>query len=109
MKNFVSNGESLQLTAPVGGVIGGALIKQGDIVGVVVADALEGDKFTLKIKGAYSGVPKAAAEAWTVGDSLYLKADGSALTKTSDANTFAGYAYSNALAADVIGDVLLAH
>jgi predicted RecA/RadA family phage recombinase len=109
MKNFVANGESLQLTAPVGGVVGGSILAQGKIIGIVVASAAEGEKFTLKICGAYDTVPKATGEAWTVGDMLYLKADGTALTKTSTSNTFAGYAYADALSADVIGSILLAH
>jgi predicted RecA/RadA family phage recombinase len=109
MKNFVANGESLQLTAGVGGVVGGSIKAQGKIVGIVVASAAEGEKYTLKICGAYDTVPKATGEAWIVGDMLYLKADGSELTKTSTSNTFAGYAYADALSADTTGSIKLSH
>jgi len=109
MKNFVSNGESLQIIAPSGGVVGGQIYKQGSVIGVVVADAAEGDQFTLKIEGAYSGLPKAAGEAWSAGDSLYWDATNSVLTKTATSNTLAGYAFNAALSADVIGDILLLH
>jgi len=109
MKNFIANGESLQLTAPVGGVTGGQLFKQGMIIGVVVADAAEGEQFTLKIKGAYNDLPKTAGEAWTTGAVLYYKADDTGLTTTEAGNTFAGYAYADALAADIKGSILLSH
>lgn len=109
MKNFVANGESLQLVAPVGGVVGGQIVKAGTLIGVVVADAAEGETFTLKIKGAYSDLPKAAGTAWAVGDMLYWDAANSVLNKTSAGNTFAGYAYADALAADIVGSVLLSH
>src|SRR5690349_4717040 len=112
MKNFVANGESLQIVAPVGGVVGGQLYKQGGIIGVVVASAAEGESFTSKIKGAYSGLPKTAAEAWAVGDPLYFIHATSALSKVAGAagtSTFAGYAYDAAQAADVVGSILLSH
>ena len=48
MKNFVANGESLQLTAPVA-LSGGQLYSKGKIVGVVVADAAAGETYTLKV------------------------------------------------------------
>jgi predicted RecA/RadA family phage recombinase len=108
MKNFVSNGESLQIVATAD-VVGGQLYAQGDIVGVVVADAAIGEQFTLKIEGAYTGVPKTAAEAWTAGESLYYVTATGALTTTAAGNIKAGYAFADALAADVVGDILLLH
>lgn len=109
MKNFVAKGESLQIAAPSGGVVGGAVVKIGSIIGIAVADAAEGEQVTVSIAGAYSDVPKAAAEAWTTGDTLYLKADGSSFTKTATSNVFAGYAYADAASADVLGSILLSH
>lgn len=109
MKNFVAKGESLQIAAPVGGVVGGAVVKIGAIIGIAVADAAEGEQVTVSINGAYSDVPKEAGTAWAAGDTLYLLADGSAFSKTSAGNTFAGYAYADAAAADVVGSILLSH
>lgn len=106
MKNFVSNGNSLQLIAPVGGVVGGAPYKIGLVVGVVVASAAEGEQFTLQIKGVYN-LPKVAAEAWALGVALYLNVAGTAITTTAAGGTAVGYAASAQLAADVFGDVLL--
>jgi predicted RecA/RadA family phage recombinase len=109
MKNFIAYGESLQLQAPVSGVIGGQLYATGKLVGVVVADAAEGETFILKITGAYSDCPKITGEAWTTGDMIYYKSDGTGLTTTAAGNIYAGYAYSNALATDVTGSILLQH
>lgn len=104
MQNFRSNGHSVQLPAPVGGVVGGQTYKAGKLVGVVVADALESELFTLVIKGEYQ-VKKKAAEAWTAGDQLYFD---SATGECSKDNTkeFAGYATADALAADVLGYIV---
>ena len=107
MKNFVSNGESLQLIAPAGGVVGGQLYRQVGIVGVVVADAAEGEQFTLKIKGNYDTLTKIAGEAWAIGDPVYMKADNSGLTTTALNNFLAGYATATALAGDIVGSAVL--
>ncbi len=109
MKNFVQKGSSIQLTAPVGGVVGGAAFKQGSLVGVVVASAAEGEQFTLQLEGAFSDLPKETGTAWAVGDPLYWDAGNSRFTKTSAGNTFAGYAHTAALSADTTGVVLLSH
>lgn len=95
------------MPAPVGGVTGGKILAIGKLVGVAVASALEGEMFTFKVRGAFSDIPKAAAEAWAIGDMLYLKADGSELTKTATSNTYAGVAYAVAAAPDVKGSILL--
>jgi predicted RecA/RadA family phage recombinase len=108
MKTFVSNGNSLQLIAPVGGVTGGALYAAGDLVGVVVASALEGEQFTLSLTGVFT-VAKVSAQAWTIGAKLYLvAADGNLSTASnSGANAFVGYAESVAANPSATGNVLL--
>jgi predicted RecA/RadA family phage recombinase len=109
MKNFIAAGNSIQVTAPVGGLIGGKLFKQGAIIGVVVADAAEGSEATIKISGAYSDCLKIAGTAFTKGDTLYYKDDGTGLTKTATSATFAGYAYADAASGDVLCSILLSH
>lgn len=109
MKNFVANGDSIQLIAGVGGVVGGSIVKQGSLIGVVVASAAEGDQYTLSLKGAYESLPKATGAAWVVGDMLYWDATNSVLTKTGTNNTFAGYAYAAAQSGDALGSILLSH
>lgn len=109
MLNAIADGNSLQIIAPSGGVVGGGIVAVGKLVGLPVADALEGEQYTLMITGSYRDVPKAASESWAIGDMLYLKADGSSLTKTSTSNTFAGYAHAAADSAAVLGEILLSH
>ena len=109
MKTFIANGDSLQISAPVGGVVGGAPFKQGSIIGIVVASAAEAELFTLSIKGAYGSVPKTTGAAWVVGDMLYWDATNSLFTKTASGNTFAGYAYEAAASGDAVGSILLSH
>lgn len=48
-------------------------------------------------------VTKAAGEAWTPRDKIYLKADLSGFTKTNTSNTLCGRVADAALSADVIG------
>lgn len=107
MKNYIQENDSMQLTAPVGGVVGGQLYKQGNLVGVVVNAAAEGVKFTLKLEGAFDNVPKKTGESWNVGDMLYYDATNSNLTTTASSNTWAGYAFYAAGSADVTGAILL--
>lgn len=107
MKNFVSNGNSVQLIAPVGGVVGGAVYGVQNIIGVVVASAAQDEQFTLSIKGVFSGVKKKAAEAWAQGQTLYYDPATGELTTTAGVLKVAGYAADAALAADVIGNVIL--
>ncbi|MCG2614891.1 DUF2190 family protein [Terrimonas sp. NA20] len=108
MTNFVSNGNSLQVNAPVGGVVGGEATMVGTLVGIPVTSAAEGEQYTLKLKGVYSGVKKKAAEAWSVGDKLYFNAQ-KELEKTAANGSFAGFAAESAQAAAVVGTVLLSN
>ncbi|UAY56260.1 DUF2190 family protein [Arachidicoccus terrestris] len=109
MLNQIQSGYSLQLAAPADGVVGGQMYGVGNFIGVVVADAAEGEQFTLVIKGAFDAVKKKAGEAWSQGDALYYSAD-DGLTKTAGADPvlpLAGYAYADAASADVVGSILL--
>lgn len=107
MKNFVGNGNTVQLTAPVGGVVGGAIYGVGGIIGVIVADAAEGDQVTLQVKGMFESVKKKAGEAWAIGDKLYYDPATGELTKTAGSLQLAGFALAAALSADVVGSILL--
>jgi predicted RecA/RadA family phage recombinase len=109
MKNKVKDGKDLQVAAPVGGYTGGMIYAVGKLVGVAVSTVAEGELCTLDLSGAFNNVPKAASESWAIGDMLYLKADGTALTKTSTSNTFAGYAHAVAASDAVVGEILLSH
>lgn len=107
MKNFRSNGNSVAVVAPAGGVLGGQIFRKGGLVGIVVADAVEGQTFTLKLSGEYSDVKKKAGEAWAIGDKLYCSAAHEITTTAADGE-FCGHATAAALAGAVLGTILLA-
>jgi predicted RecA/RadA family phage recombinase len=106
MRNFVSNGNSIQLIAPAAGVVGGQVYGVGSFVGIVVADAASGQQFTLKLEGEYSDAKKKNLDVWAVGDKLYYDSVTGELSK-DNTKEFAGYASQPALAADLIGSILL--
>lgn len=88
MKNFISEGKSIEVVA-AGAVASGEVKAVGKLVGVAVSDAQTSEKYTLDIKGIFN-VPCASADDIAVGDELYW--DGSEMTKVIAGNTFAGYA-----------------
>lgn len=114
MKNFISEGNSIQIAAPSGGVTGGSFIAVGSLAGVCVTDAAEGDQVTVMLEGSYSDLPKKTGEAWTQGEKIYWDAANSKLTTAADdggspatAFLFSGYAWADAASADTTGSLLL--
>lgn len=58
-KNYVQDGNVLQLPAPVGGVVSGGIYAIGVLVVVAIADAAAGEQFAAAPNGVWS-VPAAA-------------------------------------------------
>lgn len=104
-KNFIQRGRSIQLLATAA-IVGGTMVQKGSITGVAEADAAIGEQVTVNIEGVYDALKKKAAEAWTQGDKLYYDSATGELSK-DNTKEFAGYAYADALAADVVGPILL--
>lgn len=102
--NFVAAGNSIEVTAPVGGVVGGAVYKQGEFIGVVEATAAEGEIFTLHLAGAWT-VPKATSLVITKGDKVYWDVADGNFNKTSTDNFYAGKAFSTAASNDTTFDI----
>ena len=67
---------SVKLVAGSGGVTGGTLIKVNDVVGMVFADADEGEEYVLVYVCEKIEVPKleGAGSAFVVGDNVYYDA-----------------------------------
>jgi predicted RecA/RadA family phage recombinase len=107
MVNYIQENDSMQVIAPVGGVDGGQLYKQGSLIGVVVSSVDEGEQFTLMLEGAFDNVPKKTGESWNVGDMLYYEVATSSLTTTATSNTWAGYAFYTAASGATTGAILL--
>lgn len=70
-KNYVQDGDALQLTAPSGGVVSGGIYAIGALVVVAIADAAEGEIFAGKTNGVWN-VPATAG--LTAGAAVGLKA-----------------------------------
>lgn len=102
MKNFVQHGDTLDMTAPAGGVIGGTAYLIGALFGVAVASADAGVKFSFRLVGVYT-LPKATGEAWTEGAIVYWDNTAKKLTTTSEGNTKVGTAASAAASGDSTG------
>jgi len=71
MKNYIQHGETVELTAPSGGVVSGAAYLIGALFGVAVASALESEKFNLRRKGVFT-FEKTTSQEYAEGDPLYF-------------------------------------
>lgn len=107
MKNYVQNGDTLALTAPVGGVVSGTAYLIGAIVVVAIHSAAAGATFQGRVEGVFN-LPKATGAAWTEGAKLYWDNAAKNFTTTSAGNTFAGNAAAAAASGDTTGVVRLA-
>lgn len=82
MKNYIQPGNTLTLTAPAN-VKGGEIVTVGQIVGVAAGDAVSGADFDLVTVGVFD-LPKVAAQAITVGATVYVDDDGLVTTTATD-------------------------
>lgn len=82
MKTFIQHGDCLTVPAPAGGTISGQLYKVGAIVGVAATTEAAGDPVVLKLDGVF-GLTKTSAQAWAVGDLLYMNTTSRSLSNVS--------------------------
>lgn len=82
MKTFIQHGDCLTVLAPAGGTTSGELYKVGAIVGVAATTELVGAPVVLKLNGVF-GLTKTSAQAWAVGDLLFMNTTTRALTNVS--------------------------
>ncbi|MEO9187544.1 MAG: DUF2190 family protein [Kofleriaceae bacterium] len=108
MQNFISPGQNVTFTAASGGVTSGTPVLIGDLVVVSCVTADEGAPFAGETEGVFSGMPKTAGAAWTVGELLYWdSAAGSFATAKSSTARRAGCAAAPADSGDTVGIVRL--
>lgn len=84
MKTFIQHGDCLTVPAPAGGTVSGQLYKVGAIVGVAATTEAAGDPVVLKLDGVF-GLTKTSAQAWAVGDLLYMNTTSRSLSNVSAA------------------------
>ncbi len=106
MKNFVQEGETLEFTAPAGGVVAGTGVKIGDILVI----ALETAAATVKFRGQRTGVvehAKLSAQAWTEGAQVNWDDTNKRFTTVTTGNYRAGVAAAAAANPTATGKVVL--
>ena len=76
MKNYIQNGDFIDVAAPTGGVSSGDVVIIGGLIGVAQTDAEAGAPVAIAMKGVFA-LPKGSDE-FEVGDAVYY--DGSECT-----------------------------
>lgn len=99
--------ESIKVTAPTAGYTAGQLILESGVVGVIVETVTLGQEVALITKCEKIILPKTTAEAWVIGQKLYLDTGTGKLTTASTGNTLCGRANVAAAASDTEGEVNL--
>lgn len=105
MRNFVSEGVAVDLTAPAA-VTSGAPVKVGGLVVIPVADAASGETFCGMAHGVFD-VNKATGSAWTEGATLYWDDTAKKFTTVSTSNTKCAVAVAAAASGDTTGRIKL--
>jgi len=82
MKTFIQRGDSITVPAPAGGTTSGELYKVGAMIGVAATTELVGAPVVLKLEGVF-GLNKTSAQAWAVGDLLFMNTSTRVLTNVS--------------------------
>lgn len=91
MKNYIQPGKTVTLVAPAD-VVSGQFLKVGQLLGVVVADALSGEQFELCLEGVFEVVKK-TTDTPAQGAALYWDPTPGELTTTkASTNQLAGAA-----------------
>lgn len=107
MKNFIARGDALEITASAD-IASGDVVVVNDLIGIAAGAIANGEKGILNITCTYE-VPKAASQAWAVGEAVYWDTGNGEATTTDTGNLAMGFA-ANAVAGganDTLGHVRL--
>lgn len=107
MKNKVKSGNTVTLTAPSGGVVGGNAYTIGKLTGVATSTVAEGLPFEMDVTGVFD-LPKKSTDVFTEGCLLYWDPTPGELTTTDTAGEFCGHATLAAANPSTSGRVRLA-
>lgn len=84
MKTFIQHGDCITVPAPAGGTLSGEIYKVGSIVGVAATAEEAGASVVLKLCGVF-GLNKINAQAWAIGDPVFMNTTSRVLTNVSAA------------------------
>ena len=104
MRNSLFSGNNVTLPAPYA-LTSGQVAQVGSIIGVAQGAAAITADVVLVRQGVFT-LTKTAAQAWTLGQTLYWDSAARAVTTTVGTNKIIGAAFAAALAADTVGQVL---
>lgn len=107
MKNFVSQGNTLEITAAAD-IASGDGVLTGALFGVAAGDIATGATGIVNLTGVYD-LPKKASQAWTVGAKIYWDDTEKHCTTAATDNTLIGAAVLAVgnTASEVVGRVRL--
>lgn len=108
MRNYVQPGDTLDLTAPAGGLASGQAHLFGGIFGVAAKSAAQGEKVAVKVEGVFM-LPKATGGGLTEGQKAYWDATAKNVTGTAASNTLIGHSVDAASSGATIALVRLAN
>lgn len=94
MKNFVQHGVNLTLPAPAN-VLSGDVVIVGSILGIAAGTAASGADLDVVTEGVFA-LPKVAALAIAIGDTVYWDGAAKLVNKTASGNTKLGVAVTAA-------------
>lgn len=105
MKNYVQEGETIEIAAPYT-VASGAAAQTGSIFGVAVTDIASGAVGAFMTEGVFD-LAKVSAQAWAVGQPIYWDNSAKLATTVQGANLPIGVAIATAANPSSTGRVLL--
>lgn len=105
MKNYIQEGDVIEVVTPAGGYTSGQLVTVGELVGVATTTTLENETAAISICGVYE-VDKATG-AITQGAKCYHDVSTGKITTTASSNKLAGYAWLAAANGDTTVKVRL--
>ena len=91
MENYVQPGESMEFTAPSGGVVSGRPVQIGQLLVIATVTAAQTERFVGLVEGVIT-YTKIGSQAWAEGAIVYWDADPGRFTTVAAGNFRAGVA-----------------
>ena len=106
MRNFIQEGDTITVPASSGGVVSGAVVIIGSLLGIATTTQAVTVPVAIKTTGVFE-LAKVSAQAWAIGDKIYWDSTASLATTVSTSNTLMGTATEVAANPSGVGRVRL--
>lgn len=107
MKNYIQKGDTLELTAPAGGVVAGTAYKIGDMILVAMVTAAAGEKVSFSRTGVFSLAKESTTAAFAEGEKVYFDSGSELMDEQAVGRFFAGTCVKAAGATDATVEMVL--